>query len=111
MNEAASVLKQTNHERKVAGYGAHHKKGGSAVSKLGNKPLSWQEIQSKHGPIQTYTEGFTTYEDFKKMPPDLEAEYVNNLCTKYHIRHEEVSQILFELGENDLMSRLKIIPR
>lgn len=108
MNEAASVLKQTNHERKVAGYGAHHKKGGSAVSKLGNKPLSWQEIQSKHGPIQTYTEGFTTYEDFKKMPPDLEAEYVNNLCTKYHIRHEEVSQILFELGENDLMSRLKI---
>lgn len=108
MNEAASVLKQTNHERKVAGYGAHHKKGGSAVSKLGNKPLSWQEIQSKHGPIQTYTEGFTTYEDFKKMPPDLEAEYVNNLCLKYHIRHEEVSQILFELGENDLMSRLKI---
>lgn len=42
MNEAAQVLKQTNHERKVAGYGVHHKKGGSAVSKLGNKPMSWQ---------------------------------------------------------------------
>lgn len=108
MNEAAQVLNQTNHERKVAGYGVHHKKGGSAVSKLGNKPMSWQEIQSKHGPVQTYTEGFTTYEEFKKMPPDLEAEYVNNLCSKYHIRHEEVSRILFELGENDLMSRLKI---
>ena len=27
MNEAAQVLKQTNHERKVAGYGIHHKKG------------------------------------------------------------------------------------
>ena len=109
MNEAAQVLKQTNRERKVAGYGAHHKKGGSAVSKLGNKPMSWQEIQSKHGPVQTYTEGFTTYEEFKKMPPDLEAEYVNKLCSKYAIRMEHISEILFEAGPTDLMSRLKII--
>lgn len=108
MNEAVSVLNQTNHERKVAGYGVHHKKGGSAVSKLGNNPMTWQEIQSKHGPIQTYTEGFTSYEDFKKMPPDLEAEYVNNLCAKYNIRHEDISTILFELSDLDLIARLKI---
>ena len=108
MNEAASVLRQTNHERKVAGYGVHHKKGGSAVSKLGNKPMSWQEIQSKHGPVQTYSEGFTSYEDFKKMPPDLEVNYVNNLCAKYSIRHEDISTILFELSDLDLMARLKI---
>ena len=108
MNETASVLKQTNHERKVAGYGVHHKKGGSAIAKLGNKPMSWQEIQSKHGPVQTYTEGFTTYEEFKKMPPDLEAEYVNKLCAKYHIRHEDISTILFELSDLDLIARLKI---
>ena len=108
MNEAAQVLNQTNHERKVAGYGAHHKKGGSAVAKLGNKPMSWQEIQSKHGPVQTYTEGFTFYEDFKKMPPDLEVNYVNNLCAKYSIRHEDISTILFELSDLDLIARLKI---
>lgn len=108
MNEVVSVLNQTNHERKVAGYGVHHKKGGSAVSKLGNKPMSWQEINSKHGPIQTYTEGFTSYEDFKKMPPDLEVDYVNNLCAKYNIRHEDISTILFELSDLDLIARLKI---
>lgn len=109
MNEAAQVLKQTDHERKVAGYGIHHKKGGSAVSKLGNKPMSWQEINSKHGECKEYDlGGFMDYETFKKMDPDLEAEYVNKLCEKYHVRHEQVSKYLFELGESDLMARLKI---
>lgn len=109
MNEAAQVLRQTNHERKVAGYGVHHKKGGSAVSKLGNKPMSWQEINSKHGECKEYDlGGFMDYETFKKMDPDLEAEYVNKLCEKYHVRHEQVSKYLFELGESDLMARLKI---
>lgn len=109
MNEAAQVLGQTNHERKVAGYGAHHKKGGSAVSKLGNKPMSWQEINSKHGECKEYDlGGFMDYETFKKMDPDLEVEYVNKLCEKYHVRHEQVSKYLFELGESDLMARLKI---
>lgn len=109
MTEAAQVLNQTNHERKVAGYGAHHKKGGSAVSKLGNKPMSWQEIQSKHGECKEYDlGGFMDYETFKRMDPDLEAEYVNKLCEKYHVRHEQVSKWLFGLGENDLMARLKI---
>lgn len=109
MTEAALVLNQTNHERKVAGYGIHHKKGGSAVSKLGNKPMSWQEINSKHGECKEYDlGGFMDYETFKKMDPDLEVEYVNKLCEKYHIRHEQVSKYLFELGESDLMARLKI---
>lgn len=109
MNEAAQVLRQTNHERKVAGYGMHHKKGGSAVAKLGNKQMSWQEINSKHGECKEYDlGGFMDYETFKKMDPDLEAEYVNILCEKYHVRHEQISKHLFELGENDLMARLKI---
>lgn len=109
MNEAAHVLRQTNHERKVADYGIHHKKGGSAVAKLGNKPMTWQEINSKHGECKKYDfGGFMDYETFKKMDPDLEAEYVNKLCEKYHVRHEQVSKYLFELGENDLMARLKI---
>jgi len=109
MTEAALVLNQTNHERKVAGYGVHHKKGGSAVAKLGNRPMSDQEIQSKHGECKEYDlGGFMDYETFKKMDPDLEAEYVNNLCEKYHVRHEQISKHLFELGESDLMARLKI---
>lgn len=109
MNEAAQVLRQTNRERKVAGYGVHHKKGGSAVAKLGNKPMSWQEINSKHGACKEFDLGsFMDYETFKKMDPDLEVEYVNKLCEKYHVRHEQVSKYLFELGENDLMARLKI---
>lgn len=109
MTEAAQVLNQTNRERKVAGYGAHHKKGGSAIAKLGNKPMSDQEIQSKHGECKEFDlGGFMDYETFKRMDPDLEVEYVNKLCEKYHVRHEHVSKWLFGLGENDLLARLKI---
>ena len=109
MTEAALVLNQTNHERKIAGYGVHHKKGGSAIAKLGNKPMSDQEIQSKHGECKEYDlGGFMDYETFKRMDPDLEVEYVNKLCEKYHVRHEHVSKWLFGLGENDLLARLKI---
>lgn len=108
MTEAARVFNQTNGERSKLKNCSYHKKNGSAVAKLGNKPMSWQEIQSKHGPVQTYTEGFTSYEEFKKMPPDLEVNYVNNLCAKYNIRHEDISTILFELSDLDLIARLKI---
>lgn len=71
--------------------------------------MSDQEIQSKHGECKEFDlGGFMDYETFKKMDPDLEVEYVNKLCEKYHVRHEHVSKWLFGLGENDLLARLKI---
>lgn len=110
MNEAVQTYNQTVSERKVLGRSAHHKKNGSAVSKLGNKPMSWQEINSKHGECKEFDLGcFMDYDTFKKMAPDLEAEYVNKLCNKYGVRISHISEHLFHAGENDLMSRLKIV--
>ena len=109
MTESAVVFNQTNAERAKIGRSAHHKANGSSVAKLGNTPLTNKEIASKHGPVQTYPEGFTSYDEFKKMPADLEAEYVNRLCSKYAIRMEHISEFLFEAGPTDLMARLKIL--
>lgn len=109
MNEVAQVLNQTNHERKVAGYGVHHKKGGLAVSKLGNKPMSWQEINSKHGEEETFpsTDCLITYSDFVRYAPDLKVEYVNKMMDKYDIDLQHISRYLFNKGDDGLRSYLR----
>ena len=110
MTEAAQVFNQTVGERSKQKNSAFHKKNGSAVAKLGNKRMSWQEIQSKHGECLEFDLGnFMDYDTFKKMAPDTEAEYVNKLCARYGVRMEHVSVYLFHAGEKDLLSRLKIV--
>lgn len=110
MTEAASVFKETNKERSNLKNSAFHKKNGSAVSKLGNKRMTWQEINSKHGPVETYRDldSFMTYDEFKLLPPDLKVEYVNSLCDKYKIRVSHISEFLFNMDEKGLMAYLKI---
>lgn len=110
MTEAETVFNEINKERSNLKNSAFHKKNGSAVSKLGNKPMSWQEINSKHGPVKTYPslDSFMEYDEFKLLPPDLKVQYVNGLCKKYKIKICHVSEHLFGAGEKGLMAYLKI---
>lgn len=109
MNEAAMVLNQTNSERKTLGRSAHHKKNGSAVAKLGNKPMSWQEIRSKNGPCKTHpsTDSFMEYADFEELPNDLKVEFVNKMMDKYDIGLSQISQYLFNKGGDGLKANLR----
>ena len=110
MRDEAYTMYQTNAERAVLKNSAFHKKNGSAVAKLGNKPMTNKEIAAKHGKCAEFDlANFMDYDMFKKMAPDLEAEYVNKLCERYGIRLEHISEHLFHAGEKDLMSRLKIV--
>lgn len=109
MTEAAAAYQETNRERSTLKNSSYHKKNGSAVTKLGNKPMSWQEINKKHGPVQKYDlDSFMTFEEFKLLPPDLKVKYVNGLCKKWKIRVCHVSEHLFKQGEKGLMGYLKI---
>lgn len=109
MTEAAFAYHEDVASRAIVKKSAAHKKNGSAVAKLGNKPMSWQEINKKHGPVQTYDlDSFMTFEEFKLLPPDLKVEYVNGLCKKWNIRICHVSEYLFKQGEKGLMGYLKI---
>lgn len=109
MNEAVQVLNQTNSERKTLGRSANHKKNGSAVAKLGNKPMSWQEIRSKNGPCKTHpsTDCFMEYADFEELPNDLKVEFVNKMMDKYDIGLSQISQYLFNKGGDGLKANLR----
>lgn len=109
MNEAVQVLNQTNSERKALGRSANHKKNGSAVAKLGNKPMSWQEIRSKNGPCKTHpsTDCFMEYADFEELPNDLKVEFVNKMMDKYDIGLSQISQYLFNKGGDGLKANLR----
>lgn len=109
MTEAAQVLNQTNGERSKLKNSAYHKKNGSAVTKLGNKRMSWQEIQSKHGEEETFpsTDCLITYSDFVRYAPDLKVEYVNKMMDKYDIDLQHISRYLFNKGDDGLRSYLR----
>ena len=87
---------------------AAHKKGGSATQKLGNRRMSWQEIASKHGDVQSWClEDFLDFKTFTEMPGDLKVEYVNKLCDKYDIEMKYISQYLFNKGGDGLRAYLR----
>ena len=44
MTDEAFTFKQTVAERSIQKNSAYHKKNGSAIAKLGNKPMSWKEV-------------------------------------------------------------------
>lgn len=108
MTEAAATFNETVKERSIVKKSAAHKKNGSAVTKLGNKQLSWQEIASKHGECKSYDlKSFMSYEEFKLMPQDLQIRYVNSLCDKYDVGIKHLSRYLFELSDDDLRDYLR----
>ena len=109
MTEAAQVFNQTVGERSKQKNSAYHKKNGSAVAKLGNKRMSWQEINSKHGKEETYpsTDGFMDYAAFEKLPSDLKIEFINKLMDKYDIGLQHISRHLFNKGDDGLKANLR----
>lgn len=109
MTEAAQVFNQTVGERSKQKNSAYHKKNGSAVAKLGNKRMSWQEINSKHGKEETYpnTDGFMDYASFEKLPSDLKIEFINKLMDKYDIGLQHISRHLFNKGDDGLKANLR----
>lgn len=109
MTEAAQVFNQTVGERSKQKNSVYHKKNGSAVAKLGNKRMSWQEINSKHGKEETYpsTDGFMDYASFEKLPSDLKIEFINKLMDKYDIGLQHISRHLFNKGDDGLKANLR----
>lgn len=107
---AKMVYNETLAERNVLKKSAAHKKNGSAVQKLGNRPMSYQEILEKHGPCKTYSiEGLLSFEQFKDLPNDLKIEWINKICDKYDVSIKHISRYLFENGDYGLKHYLASI--
>ena len=87
---------------------ANHKKNGSARQKLGNRRMSWQEINSKHGKVKEICmKDFMAFDEFKEIALDLQTEYINNLQDKYDISIKHISRYLFGLGDTGLQKYLQ----
>lgn len=109
MNEIAKNYYETVNERSITAKSSHAKNGGNS-EKLGNKQLTRKEIEEKHGPVKTYTfDDFLSFSEFREMPTDWQATYINNLQDKYDIGLTQIGRDLFgQRDDNVLRSHLKL---
>lgn len=109
MNEIAKNYYETVNERSITAKSSHAKNGNNS-EKLGNKQLTRKEIEEKHGPIRTYTfDDFLSFSEFREMPTDWQAAYINNLQDKYDIGLTQIGRDLFsQRDDNVLRSHLKL---
>lgn len=109
MNDIAKNYYETVNERSITAKSSHAKNGGNS-EKLGSRQLTRKEIEEKHGPVKTYTfDDFLSFSEFREMPTDWQAAYINNLQDKYDIGLMQINRDLFGArDDNQLRSHLKL---
>lgn len=109
MNEITKNYYETVNERSITAKSSHAKNGNNG-EKLGNRQLTNKEIEERHGPVKTYSfDDFLTFSEFREMPVDWQAGYINHLQDKYDIGLTQIGRDLF--GQRDdgvLRSHLKL---
>lgn len=109
MNEIAKEYYSEVASRSITAKSAHAKNGQNS-EKLGSRQLTRKEIEEKHGPVKTYTfDDFLSFSEFREMPTDWQAGYINNLQDKYDIGLMQINRDLFGArDDNQLRSHLKL---
>lgn len=109
MSDAEYVYRQDLRDKKITSYGAFHKKRG-AKSKKCNFPsdyLTKKEKKKLNSEITTYDMSkFCTYDEFKKLPPDIQVEYLNTLIKKYDITVVTVAKEVFGVSSDTIRQML-----
>lgn len=103
MNDAEYLFRQTEIERKRAGYGDRHKKrqGGRHV-RLPSDHRTKKELAAMNGEVKTYKEKpFYTREEFVELPEDLRLKWVNSIINRYCVGRTSVARIIF--GQKDFL--------
>ena len=94
-------------EKKSTGRSAYCK-GKSGRRGLSNGYKTDKELAKMNSEIVTYDlKHFYTYEEFKKMPKDIQVEYLQKLTDTWHVGSAAISAVLFELNRTALDQHLK----
>lgn len=101
MSDAEYVYRQDLREKKTTSYGAFHKKRG-ANSKKCNFPSDYLSKKEK----KKLNSEVTTYDEFKKLPPDIRVEYLNTLIKKYDITVVTVAKEVFGVSSDAIRQML-----
>ena len=87
---------QTIRERKDLANQARHKKNGSKSKKcsLSTDHMTQKQIEERNGPVMTYSLGKPmVWEEFKKLPAEIQREYLQDITEKYAAPASKVSQM------------------
>lgn len=114
MTNEAYLFNSTNRERAVLRRSAAHRKNGSKSKscKLEVDRMTQKEIAKKHGPVSSWKmSDFYTWDEFKKMPLDIQVEWLNHVLDKYNVSLSTISAEVFQLSTKALgtyLSRMKV---
>lgn len=109
MNEITKNYYETVNERSITAKSSHAKNGNNG-EKLGSRQLTNKEIEERHGPVKTYSfDDFLTFSEFREMPVDWQAGYINHLQDKYDIGLTQIGRDLFDQKDDGVLrSHLKL---
>jgi hypothetical protein len=109
MSDEEYVYRKDIAEKKKIGYGAKHKKNGSKSKKC-TMPSDYltrkEKLAMNSEPVKWCLNDFYTYNDFKKMPSDIQVMYLQGITDKYKVGHTTIGTVLFGLSPNALDSYL-----
>ena len=109
MTDEEYVYRKDIAEKKKTGYGSKHKKNGSKSKKctLPSDYLTRKERLAMNSEAVSWClNDFYTYNDFKKMPSDIQVMYLQGLTDKYKVGSSAISMVLFGLTEKALYDYL-----
>ena len=79
-----------------------YKKGGKGTSPLGKKYMTNAEINARHGECKDYKlNRFMPFSEFRTMPPDIQAIWINAIQDKYDVGLYPISKIIFKFPNDD----------
>ena len=87
MSDEEFIYRQDIKEKKAAGRGVFHKKGGSKSKKctLPHERLTKKELEKMNGEVMTYNpNAWYSWKEFMKLPDEYQTKYINSLMTRYN---------------------------
>ena len=98
----AQVYQQDIGSRGKLGRMNFYKKGGKGTSPLGKKYMTDAEINARHGECKEYKlNRFMLFSEFREMPPDIQALWINAIQDKYDVGLYPISKIIFKFPNDD----------
>ena len=101
MTDVMYTYAQTQKERKMEANGARGKKGsrGPKSCKLPHEYLTRKELNAMNGPVSTWDlKKFYNWDEFKKMPTDIQIQYVNRLTGNYDVSFSAICRHVFDVN-------------
>jgi len=110
MSDEEFIYRQDIKEKKAAGRGAFHKKGGSKSKKckFPSDYMTKKEKQALNGEVMSYNPNkWYSWDEFTKLPNEYQTKYVNSIMTRFNCSFSAVAEVVFGKRSTQLYTFLK----